>query len=254
VEKQGLFNRWEVAQKSEKEYWEEFDKERLIKEEINRHKVKAKIVEEELKKVINLDKKSKILQIGCGPEDIINYFSVGELYAIDPLADFYKEKFKLNYGNVHFSQARAEKLPFEDNFFDVVILSNVLDHVEYPSRALEEIKRVLKKGGVFYFENLFYQRGFIFLSKIWAPVKKTITGELFNVHHPHMFQLKDLKSFLLKDFLVVNQQAGKEIGLYENIDELKEMKQKEKKITSKMLSHIGIYGTINYSAICKKRD
>lgn len=246
--------RWEIAQDSEKEYWEEFDKERLIQEEITRHKEKAKIVEEELKKSINLNKKSRILQIGCGPEDIINYFSIGELYAIDPLADFYKEKFKLNYENVHFSQARAEKLPFDDNFFDVVILSNVLDHVEDPIKALQEIKRVLKKEGIFYFENLFYQKGFIFLSKIWAPIKKTITKELFNVHHPHMFQINDLKFLLSKNFVILNQQAGREIGLYENIKELKQLKQKEKKTTSKVLSHFGIYGTINYSAICKKRN
>jgi len=246
--------RWEIAQDSEKEYWNEFDKERLIQEEITRHKEKAKIVEEELKKVITLNKKSRILQIGCGPEDIINYFSVGEIYAIDPLADFYKEKFKLNYENIHFLQARAEKLPFEDNSFDVVILSNVLDHVEDPTKALQEIKRVLKKEGIFYFENLFYQKGFIFLSKIWAPIKKTITQKLFNVHHPHMFQINDLKSLLSENFTILNQQAGREIGLYENIKELKQLKQKEKKITSKVLSHFGIYGTINYSAICKKRN
>ena len=245
--------RWEIAQKSEKEYWDEYNNERLIQEEINRHKIKAKIVEGELNKILPINKKSRILQIGCGPEDIINYFSVGELYAIDPLADFYKEKFKIDYKNVHFSQARAEKLPFDDGFFDIVILSNVLDHVEYPDKALSEIKRVLKKDGIFYFENLFYQKGFIFLSKIWAPIKKTITGELFNIHHPHMFQLKDLKSFLLKDLAILTQQAGKEIGLYENIEELKKMKQKEKKITSKILSHFGIYGTIDYTAVCKKK-
>jgi ubiquinone/menaquinone biosynthesis C-methylase UbiE len=252
MEKTKDSHRWEIAQKSEKEYWEGYSEERLIKEEINRHKEKARIVEEEIKRIIPFNKKTRILQIGCGPEDIINYFSTGEAHAIDPLADFYKEKFKLNYGKVHFSQARAESLPFKGNFFDVVILSNVLDHVESPSTALNEISRVLKKDGIFYFENLFYQKSFLLLSKIWAPIKQGVTGEIFNVHHPYMFKIDDLKSLLIKNFSIITSQAGREIGLYENIKELKRFKEKDKKINSRILAHFGIYGTINYTAFCRR--
>jgi len=85
--------RWEIAQDSEKEYWEGFTKENLLKEEAERHKQKAKALEKEWKKYITLNKNSKILQVGCGPEDVINYLSSGKKYAIDPLAEFYKKKF-----------------------------------------------------------------------------------------------------------------------------------------------------------------
>lgn len=45
-------------------------------------------------------------------------------------------------------QASAEDLPFPDNSFDVVYSSHVLEHVRSESKALEEMKRVLKPNGV----------------------------------------------------------------------------------------------------------
>ena len=244
--------RWKIAQNSEKEYWNGFTKEALLKEEAERHEKKAKILQEEWKKFINLNKNSKILQIGCGPEDIINYISTGKKYAIDPLADFYKKKFNLNYNSVMFLEGRAENLPFEDKFFDLVILANVLDHVENPEKALSEIKRVMKNNGVFHFENLFYQKNFIRIAKIYGTLKELLTGSIFNVHHPFMFTLKKLKVLLSKDFSIIHEEAGREIGFYDNFQELRLKKLQEKNITVKIPAIFGLYGTINYIAICKK--
>ena len=36
---------------------------------------------------------------------------------------------------------------FEDNFFDVVICSHVLEHIVYDRKAMSELFRVLKSGG-----------------------------------------------------------------------------------------------------------
>lgn len=45
------------------------------------------------------------------------------------------------------AQGNAEKLPFKDNTFDFVIATEVIEHVRYPRRMLDEFARVLKKGG-----------------------------------------------------------------------------------------------------------
>lgn len=45
-------------------------------------------------------------------------------------------------------QGSAENLPFEENSFDVIFCSHVLEHVTDEDKSLEEIKRVLKGGGV----------------------------------------------------------------------------------------------------------
>ena len=51
------------------------------------------------------------------------------------------------YKNVKLSKGEAEKLPFEDNFFDAVAGSFVLCSVNSLDIAMKEIKRVLKPGG-----------------------------------------------------------------------------------------------------------
>ncbi len=47
----------------------------------------------------------------------------------------------------HKSVASAEKLPFEDNTFDVVVSAWVLEHLPNPKESFSEIYRVLKPGG-----------------------------------------------------------------------------------------------------------
>ncbi len=45
----------------------------------------------------------------------------------------------------------AENLRFGNNSFDVVIALHVLEHIKNPDKAVNEVNRVLKKGGVFIF-------------------------------------------------------------------------------------------------------
>lgn len=45
-----------------------------------------------------------------------------------------------------FIQADIHNLPFEDNSFDFVICMQVLEHVEFPDRACDELMRVARNG------------------------------------------------------------------------------------------------------------
>ncbi len=56
---------------------------------------------------------------------------------------------KLNYNNVDFVLGDIEKMPFNDNSFDVVISNCVLNLVPDKNMAFSEILRVLKPGGRF---------------------------------------------------------------------------------------------------------
>jgi SAM-dependent methyltransferase len=50
-------------------------------------------------------------------------------------------------------RASAEDLPFADDEFDLVLAASVMEHVDDLDRALREIRRVLKPGGVFWFNS-----------------------------------------------------------------------------------------------------
>jgi ubiquinone/menaquinone biosynthesis C-methylase UbiE len=52
--------------------------------------------------------------------------------------------------NLHFGLAKAEILPFEDASLDVIFNSFLLDRVDNPLQTLNEMHRVLKKGGLLF--------------------------------------------------------------------------------------------------------
>jgi len=53
----------------------------------------------------------------------------------------------LDINNVEIRQADIYNLPFKDEIFDSVIICFVLEHLHNPIKALNELKRVLRKGG-----------------------------------------------------------------------------------------------------------
>lgn len=61
--------------------------------------------------------------------------------------DFAKQKAKAeDIKNVDFRTSPLENLPFKDKTFDIVLCSEVLEHVEDLPKSLREIKRICKEG------------------------------------------------------------------------------------------------------------
>jgi len=78
-----------------------------------------------------------------------NYF-IGESSSEDRVQYLINEKGKgkLDFKYKHFD-VESSQFPYADNFFDVVLFCEVIEHLAYdPHRALLEIKRVLKPGGI----------------------------------------------------------------------------------------------------------
>ncbi len=46
--------------------------------------------------------------------------------------------------------ASAERIPYDDAMFDVVVCDNVLEHLSEPQVVFSEVARVLKRGGIFF--------------------------------------------------------------------------------------------------------
>lgn len=92
---------------------------------------------------VNQHAKGHLLDIGASDRWIEPRLAGSVTYtALDYPAtgqDLYKARPDL-FGN-------ASSLPFRNNSFDVVILFDVLEHLEKPREALEDIKRVLKTDG-----------------------------------------------------------------------------------------------------------
>jgi SAM-dependent methyltransferase len=77
--------------------------------------------------------------------------------------------------NIYFVRTDAEKLPFTDGSFDVVICNHVYEHTDDATRLLAEIERIMSADGICYFagpnkyELIEPHYGLPFLS--WLPRK-----------------------------------------------------------------------------------
>lgn len=89
-----------------------------------------------------------LLDIGCSGGEFITY--IKSLKDIDCIGiDVNESAVKAAISQGVFARVgRAESLPFSDNRFDVVLLSEVLEHLYDPLPALKEANRVMRDGGV----------------------------------------------------------------------------------------------------------
>lgn len=94
-----------------------------------------------------------VLDLGCGNGRFFEFIkdSGAEYIGLDS-SEKLIEIAKIKYSQAKFQTADALNLPFPDNYFDKVYSIAVLHHIpskELRIQFLEEVKRVLKPGGLF---------------------------------------------------------------------------------------------------------
>jgi SAM-dependent methyltransferase len=91
---------------------------------------------------------TRMLQVGLAREAELHHFRRGVRYGVEPLAGVMAARGLLRWGQVRWVAGRGEELPFPDRHFRVILLGDVLDHVESPGRVLSEARRCLAPEGV----------------------------------------------------------------------------------------------------------
>ena len=98
--------------------------------------------------LISEKKVDSILDVGCGEGFTLNRLKehgIGKrLEGIEYLKDAI-ELGKKTYPHVKITEGSIYDLPYKDNSFDLVLCTEVLEHLDNPSKALEELIRVSKQ-------------------------------------------------------------------------------------------------------------
>ncbi len=92
-----------------------------------------------------------VLELACGTGMISQRIvgSVRSLEATDFSPEMIAQAQKHNTSSrLHYSVADATWLPYEVDYFDAVVIANALHVMPEPEKALAEIRRVLKPGGL----------------------------------------------------------------------------------------------------------
>jgi len=101
-----------------------------------------------IKIVLQFKKSGNLLDIGCATGEFLNelnFKSDWNLYGIEP--NLSARNYAASIGNLTiFSD--LEKANFNDNFFDVITLWDVIEHIDNPTKLMQQVNRIIKKEGV----------------------------------------------------------------------------------------------------------
>jgi ubiquinone/menaquinone biosynthesis C-methylase UbiE len=136
------------------------------------------------------------LEIGCGNGVISKHFA--QKYHSEVIGtDVDPEQIELAQEgikeilNIRFLVADATSLPFEDNRFDVVMSFQVMHHISNWLDAMAEVRRVLKPGGYFIYDDLIYPE---LLAKLGRFLANRVRMNMYGIT-----TLQDLASFIEKN-------------------------------------------------------
>jgi ubiquinone/menaquinone biosynthesis C-methylase UbiE len=155
-------------------------------------------------------KRKKVLEVGCGNgygTSLINkYFEPSNIYGIY-LDEKMIERAKRNKSfNANFTVGDASRLPFKDSSFHGVFDFAILHHIPNWKKAIDEIHRVLKKGGQ------------VFIEDASIETFSTSFGRLMRVFtdHPYgsMYKMDEFfEYFQKKGFKILKKEIHKPLGL-----------------------------------------
>ncbi len=144
-------------------------------------------------------KGKKILDIGCGNGMFLynlKKFGKFHVYGIDT-SSYVVDQAKTKLGLENISVGTLERNTYPDNFFDVITLNHVIEHLPNPKKNMVEINRILKKEGLLMIitpnsDSL----GLIIFKKFWFALETP--------RHLNMFSAKTLSKLTdsIKDFKI----------------------------------------------------
>lgn len=170
--------RWLKAQRFESRWWASHGDDRFAS-----YQELAADITHKLSGVLTPGPGVRVLEVGSGPLGAIHGLDAQFRCALDPLQRFYsslQSSSRRRDGAVQRIAGMGESLPFADHCFDLILITNVIDHCDDPARVLAELKRVAKRDGVVYLTvNVYHQ---------WGRLMR-LCMERFQLDegHPHTF-------------------------------------------------------------------
>lgn len=147
-------------------------------------------------------KNKKILDIGCFDGTFLSLIknSNNDFYGIDASEYAIKEAKKKDIRVKKFYFDDKTKLPYKDNFFDLVNAGEVIEHIYDTDFFLKEIKRILKKDGYLSLStpNIASMGRRLMLLVGISPIIEVSPNEIDSPGHIRYFTFKTLKWLLEK--------------------------------------------------------
>jgi SAM-dependent methyltransferase len=184
---------------------------------------------------IAADRPGRVLDWGCGLGQVTAFLRARGVdteafdYSDDPAATEPVRRRLDHYPEVE-AQLSPDpvNLPYDDASFDAVLSLGVLEHVPDPDASLEELRRVLKPGGLLYVYKL--PNRFSYVERIARTFGLYYHGRLphdrlydkrsiFDLLERHGFVVQEFRRRNLLPLTIAHPLAQRVIGLYWSVNE-----------------------------------
>lgn len=150
---------------------------------------------------------SRLLEIGCGAGNLLLQATVAGSYpvALDlsmQALTFVRSRLEDAQssleapGDFACTQAIGESLPFDDNIFDCIVLSEVVEHLEAPQTSIQESVRVLCPGGRLLITTPNYRSFWPVME--WAVDRLNMAPKMAGEQHISRFHPSSLRKMLVE--------------------------------------------------------
>lgn len=189
MRKQKSHHLYEIWDQVPANYYQKGIKSNLFQWFWHTHKIKL------AKRILSKLRFKSCLDVGCASgymiSQITHLYPNARYYGID-IYNKAIEYAKGAYPNIEFKVGSADRLPFKDNTFDVILFYETIEHVENPKACLMEIKRVLNKDGTLV---LTMDSGSLLFRLVWFVWEKT-KGKIWQGAHLHPFHHTELEQLI----------------------------------------------------------
>ena len=182
---------------------------------------------------------NRILDIGCFYGTFLKAASDfdWEIYGTEISKDIIPHAQKNTKGDIRLGE--LENINFEENYFDVVVMMDVIEHLQDPLKTLQEINRILRPGGLLYFDTPNFN----------SLERKVIGKDLHTIFpwHFYFFTSKTISQLLQKTNYKIESCYTSGIGTFSKYNPLNDLKN------NKNISRNSLKNSILKSRIKKNR-
>ena len=198
-----------------------------------------------------------VIDIGCGTGELVRDLSKqgAVVTGIDTAEMIVKANDIKRAGNETYLSGKAEKLPFEDNFADIITFFASLHHVPEGmiNQALREAQRVIKPGGLVFCLEPVGEKGSYFelirllederdiQAMVYKAIKRANSLNLFNQEEYRVYFERSYE-----DFIKLNE------VFIEDENQRNQLAEKARGITLRLSHEAGIdFKDFRFKSICR---